>query len=119
MQVVTTVKTTIQEVQKALRLLNPNLPTEFVLDIDIECNAEVDKVSSVEQATEDSNAWIDVPKYWSKPYCPTNINKGSLIDVGFRCGKENHSVSSLDYQDSWLQENCEWDIVKYRVSKQQ
>lgn len=34
MQVVITVKTTIREVKKALRLLNPNLPSEFVLEID-------------------------------------------------------------------------------------
>ena len=126
MQVVTTVKTTIQEVKKALRLLNPNLPSEFVLEIDYNTegvdtqhNQDTTEQQSQPWYPDDSEGWIDVPEDWNNTFCPTKFDEHSLLDVEFKIGQRHFNVLSPKSWNAWLQVGSQGDIVKYRASKQQ
>lgn len=63
---------------------------------------------------ESEKEWIDVPKNWDKPYCPTLMNVGDKIRVRYRNGNTEHGDNS-DWYVSWVQEGQLWDIVAYQI----
>lgn len=72
----------------------------------------------------DADGWID----WAGGECP--VEEGTLVDVRYRCGRENHHVSAgivcdMGGSDSdccaedWSHDNSTHDIIAYRLHQPQ
>lgn len=118
MQVVTTVKTTIQEVHKALRLLNPNLPSQFVLEIDYNTES-ADTEHSQDTTEQQSQPWYpDDSGEWVETYGkkPQNLSDYTSIEVLNRTERYAQDYQPSIYQcHQW---NESWShIVAYKLVK--
>lgn len=134
MQVITTVKTTIQEVHKALRLLNPGLPSEFVLEIDYNTESVdtenkqdlvmwYERVQSEEHnhgtTEQQSDPWYpDDTREWIETYGkkPQNLSEYDSIEVLHYTERNVQDYHPSVYQArKW--KNCWGLVVAYKLVK--
>ena len=80
------------------------------IQVEIEGFGEVDAVSTV---STDTDGWINVPADWSKPYPPSTVNGCYKLEVSLRDGTLLQGPPD-NWISSWVQENDQYDIVKFR-----
>lgn len=104
-EIQTKVKISVSEIKKILA-------EKFCLYHDFELEIVEDSVVESEAVKQDNEGWIDVPKDWSEPCCPTDCK---IVDIECRGGWKDTSVDPTNIDISWVQEDCNWDIIRYRV----
>ena len=83
------------------------------IQIEIEGFGEVDAVSTVSTVSTDTDGWISVPADWSKPYPPSTVNGCYKLEVSLRDGTLFQGPPD-NWIAFWVQENDQYDIVKFR-----
>lgn len=104
-----TVSISIEEIKELIR-------KEYVLIGDINL---IIKDSDVAPNTgvKEKDGWFYVPEDWNEDQCPhVNLDK-EPIDVILRNGSMDSLGRAQDATLCWIQENCDYDIIKYRKAK--
>lgn len=114
MQVDTTITLTRSELLELVRKAYPEIKSVC----EVRVVEDTSLVALNKQATEDSNAWIDVPPDWKYFRCPTEYPTGTILELLFKSGRK--VVADCNgYPICWRQDGADIDIVKYRLHKQQ
>jgi plasmid maintenance system antidote protein VapI len=74
------------------------------------------EIKIIDKVVDTNNGeWIDVPTDWNYTFCPSDsISNFDKIEVQYRRGTVEEIEHAGDLTVGWVQENHEWDVVKFR-----